>query len=345
QVFGINDIGIHDNFFDLGGHSLKAAQLFYLIERAYGRHLPLSMLFQAPTIASLTSLLTQDQRASPWQFLVAMQLRESGLPIFMVPGVDGNVIWFAQLAKFLGQAHPVYGLQARGVDGKAEPFGSIQEMATHYVAEIRTCLPQGPYIIVGACIGGLVAYEIAQQLVKQGAVVTLIIINSWLPTSYSSYKHRYGFLTGLTVPLGILSKTMSAFGGFRHMPMKDWWLVVRRKIGTLLSLFRRPPHSDLGRRQRKRVERAMFQAAANYAVHRYPGHILTFVASQRIDPQDTRYAWRELADGGCQTVEVAARRTGDLVLSPHVEEISSHIRRYIAEYFLDKPIRPSDKAA
>lgn len=345
QVFGTNHIGIHDNFFDLGGHSLKATQLFYMIEQVYGRQLPLSTLFQAPTIAALTSFLAQGQSPSPWQFLVAMQPRESGLPMFLVPGVDGNVIWFAQLAKYLSHAHPVYGLQARGVDGKAEPFASIQEMAAQYITEIRTCHPQGPYVIVGGCVGGLVAYEIAQQLVKQGAVVILIIINSWLPTSYSSYKHKYGLLPGLTVPLGILLKTMSVFGELRHMPIKAWWSVVRRKIRTLLSLFRKPPESNPKVRQRKRVERSMFQAAANYAVLQYPGRILTFVASQRIDPQDTRYAWRELADGGCQTVEIAARYTGELVESPHVEKISSHICRYVAEYFSDTPISSRDKAA
>ena len=345
QVFGTNHIGIHDNFFDLGGHSLKATQLFYMIEQVYGRQLPLSTLFQAPTIAALTSFLAQGQSPSPWQFLVAMQPRESGLPMFLVPGVDGNVIWFAQLAKYLSHAHPVYGLQARGVDGKAEPFASIQEMAAQYITEIRTRHPQGPYVIVGGCVGGLVAYEIAQQLVKQGAVVVLIIINSWLPTSYSSYKHKYGLLAGLTVPLGILLKTMSVFGELRHMPIKARWSVVRRKIRTLLSLFRKPPESNSKVRQRKRVERSMFQAAANYAVLQYPGRILTFVASQRIDPQDTRYAWRELADGGCQTVEIAARYTGELVESPHVERISFHICRYVAEYFCDTPISSGDKAA
>ncbi|MBH0208204.1 MAG: hypothetical protein HP495_06755 [Nitrospira sp.] len=138
---------------------------------------------------------------------------------------------------------------------------------------------------------------------------------------------------------------MSVFSELRHMPIKARWSVVRRKITTLLSLFRKPPESNQKVRQRKRVERSMFQAAANYAVLQYPGRILTFVASQRIDPQDTRYAWRELADGGCQTVEIAARYTGELVESPHVERISSHICRYVAEYFSDTPISSRDKAA
>ncbi len=345
QVFGVNNIGIHDNFFDLGGHSLKAAQLFHLIEQVYGRHLPLATLFQAPTIATLTSLLTQEQWVPPWQCLVAIQPSGSGIPIFLVPGVDGNVLWFAQLAKVLSQAHPVYGLQARGFDGKAEPFGSVPEMAQQYIAEIRACRPQGPYIIIGACVGGLVAYEMAQQLVKQGAAVTLIIMNSWLPASYSSYKHRYDLPTGLAFPLGILSMTLSAFGELRRMPMKDWAPVMQRKSGTFLSLFRKPPENELKRNLRKRIRRAMFRAAAGYTVLRYPGRILTIVASQQIDTQDTRYGWRELAGGGCETVEVTALHTADLLVPPHVEAVSSHIRRFIADNFQDTPVRPRNRAA
>ncbi|MGC4095734.1 MAG: amino acid adenylation domain-containing protein [Nitrospira sp.] len=112
QVFGINAIGIHDNFFDLGGHSLKAVHLFYLIEQVYGRHLPLTTLFQAPTIASLAALLSQEQSSSPWQSLVAMQVGGHTIPVFMVPGVGGNVLMFSRLARLLGQSYPVYGLQS-----------------------------------------------------------------------------------------------------------------------------------------------------------------------------------------------------------------------------------------
>ncbi len=89
----------------------------------------------------------------------------------------------------------------------------------------------------------------------------------------------------------------------------------------------------------------MFHAAARYTMRPYPGHILNIVASQRIETGDTRYVWRELAGGGCHTIDIAALRTADLVVSPHVEEVSSHIRRYIAERFQDTPVRPNDRAA
>ena len=102
QVLGVPQIGIHDNFFDLGGHSLKAAQLFFLLEQVYGRHLPLATLFQAPTIAELASVLSREQWVPPWQSLVAIQPSGTATPMFMVPGVGGNVLIFAKLARLLG---------------------------------------------------------------------------------------------------------------------------------------------------------------------------------------------------------------------------------------------------
>lgn len=345
QVFGIEKLGIHDNFFDLGGHSLKAAQLFYLIEQVYGRHLPLSTLFQAPTIAGLTSVLTQEQGISPWQSLVAMQLNSSATPVFLVSAAGGGVLWFAQLARILGQAHPVYGLQARGYDGKTEPYDSVPEMARHYIAEIRSRVPNGPYIIIGVCTGGLAAYEMAQQLVEQNEVVTLVVLNSWQPTSYSSYKYSYDLPTIWAAPLDFLSITMSALAELRHLPMKDWCQVLRRNGQLFLSRLRRAPENEPGHRQLNHMRLAMFRAAARYTIRPYPGHILNIVASERIMEQDTRLDWSELAGGGCQTVKIATRRTGDLVVSPHVEEVSAHIQRYIAEHSLGTPVRPNNKAA
>ncbi|MEK7761829.1 MAG: phosphopantetheine-binding protein, partial [Nitrospirota bacterium] len=117
QVLGVQEIGIHDNFFDLGGHSLKAAQLFYQLELVFGKQLPLATLFQAPTIAELAAVLTKASWVPPWQSLVAIQPSGTGVPLFMVPGVGGNVLVFAKLARILGTEQPLYGLQARGLDG------------------------------------------------------------------------------------------------------------------------------------------------------------------------------------------------------------------------------------
>ncbi len=251
----------------------------------------------------------------------------------------------AQLARLLGQEHPVYGLRARGSDGEVEPYDSVPEMAKHYISEIRSRFPNGPYVIIGICTGGLVAYEIAQQLTDQNQAVTLVVLNSWHPTSYSSYRYSYDLPPLLSAPLEFLSITMSALGELRRMPLKYWMQILRYNSNLLLSRLRRPPGSESEDRQFNHMRLAMFRAAACYTMRPYPGSILNFVASARIMEHDTRRVWSELANGGCRTVEIPARRTTDLVASPHVEGISSHILRLIAERHPYTPIRSDDRAA
>jgi len=333
QVLGVAKIGIHDNFFDLGGHSLTATQLFFLIEQVYGRHLPLATLFQAPTIAELASVLSREQWTPPWQSLVAIQPSGTAIPIFMVPGVGGNVLVFAQLARQLGSDQPFYGLQARGLDGKESPFTTVVEMARHYIAEIRTLRPRGPYILLGVCTGGLIAYEMAQQLFEQGEAVTLVVMDTWHPTSYRPHRHKWPMR--LWLPLFILWRTMGNISLLLRMPMKDWRPFVQRKRARLLSFLRSRTVEDelLVEFQGERVVQSTRRAVARYAVRKYPGHILNIVASKRNIAKtvvDTRYAWEELGGGGCKTVLVGATDSGLLLTPPHVEDVTAHLRAFLA---------------
>ncbi len=333
QVLGVAKIGIHDNFFDLGGHSLSAAQLFFLLEQVYGRHLPLATLFQAPTIAELASVLSREQWTPPWQSLVAIQPCGTAIPIFMVPGVGGNVLVFAQLAKLLGSDQPSYGLQARGLDGKESPFTSVVEMARHYIAEIRTLRPQGPYVLVGVCTGGLIAYEMAQQLIEQGEAITLALMDTWHPSSYRPHRHKWPMRFWL--PLFIFWRTMGNIHVLLRMPMNDWMPFVRRKRERLMSFLRSETTEDelLVEFQGERVAQSTRQAVARYTVHNYPGHILNIVASKRNMAQtvvDTRHVWAEFAGKGSQTVPVAATDSGLLLTSPHVGEVTAHLQAYLA---------------
>ena len=332
QVLKVPKIGVHDNFFDLGGHSLKAAQLFFLLEQVYGRHLPFATLFQAPTIAELASVLSREQWVPPWQSLVAIQPRGTAIPIFMVPGVGGNVLIFAQLARLLGPDQPFYGLQARGLDGKEVPFTSVLEMARHYIAEIRAIRPQGPYILVGICTGGLIAYEMAQQLFEQGEDVTLVVMDTWHPTSYRPHRHKWPMRIWL--PLFILWRTMGNIHVLLRLPMKDWRPFVQRKSERLMSFLQRRTTEDelFVEFQVERVTQSTRQAVARYAVHKYPGRILNIVTSKRnvvTTVIDTRYVWTELSGGGSQTVHVAAADSGLLLTSPHVEEVSGHLQAFL----------------
>lgn len=339
QVLGVAKIGVHDNFFDLGGHSLKAAQLFFLLEQVYGRQLPLATLFQAPTIAALASVLSREQWVPPWQSLVAIQPSGTAVPIFMVPGVGGNVLIFAQLARLLGQDQPFYGLQSRGLDGKETPFSSVPEMASHFVQEIQQRCPQGPYVIAGACTGGLIAYEVAQQLMAKGKAVTLLLLDTWHPSSYQ--HHRNTWPMKLWLPLFIACKVVEDVDELLHTPLKDWVSFLRQKGRRVLSVVQEgateKEHSMGDTReaqwQVERVTQATFYAVARYAVHAYPGRLLNIVASKRYVAEpalDTRCMWAALAGGESQTVDVGAADSGLLFSSPHVEEVSKHIQAFLA---------------
>ncbi|MEP6911124.1 MAG: amino acid adenylation domain-containing protein, partial [bacterium] len=149
-------IGIRDNFFELGGHSLMAVRLFAQIEKMFNRKLPLAILFQAPTIEGLATVL-QDESAEPWSSVVAIQPGGRRQPFFCVHAVGGNVLEYHDLARHLGPDQPFYGLQSQGLDGKNAPLNQIDEMATLYIKELRAVQPDGPYMIGGRSFGGVVA--------------------------------------------------------------------------------------------------------------------------------------------------------------------------------------------
>jgi thioesterase domain-containing protein/acyl carrier protein len=347
QVLEVPKIGIHDNFFDLGGHSLKAAQLFFLLEQVYGRRLPLATLFQAPTIAELASVLSREQWTPPWQSLIAIQPSGTAMPIFMVPGVGGNVLVFAQLARLLGLDQPFYGLQARGLDGKETPFTSVPEMARHYIAEIRTVRPHGPYVVLGICTGGLIAYEMAQQLREQGEDVTLAVMDTWHPTSYRS--HRYKWPIRLWLPIFMAWRTLGNIHVLLRIPIKDWKSFIQRKSESLMSFLRtRTTENELFVEfQVERVMQSTRQAVARYTVRKYPGRILNIVASKRNVAEtvtDTRNVWVELGAGGSETVHVAAADSGLLLTSPHVEDVTEHLQAFLAVDAQDETARDAARA-
>src|SRR5262249_30894375 len=176
KVLAIKPIGIKDNFFDLGGHSLLAVRLFEEIAKVTGKTLPLATLFQALTVEQLADLLRQEGWSALWSSLVAIQPHGSRPPFFFIHAVSGNVLHYRFLSHYLGQDQPFYGLQAQGLDGTQAPQTRIEDMAALYIKEIRTLQPEGPYFLGGGSSGGVIAFEMAQQLHAQGQQVALLVL-------------------------------------------------------------------------------------------------------------------------------------------------------------------------
>ncbi|TBR56740.1 non-ribosomal peptide synthetase [Westiellopsis prolifica IICB1] len=185
EVLGISPIGVTDNFFELGGHSLLAVRLMAKIEKFFGCKLSLFQLFQEATIEKLKSLLSQNiyssQNPSP---LVAIQPRGSKKPLFFVHPVGGNVFCYYELASSFGLDRPFYGLRSLGLDGECKPYTSIEDMASAYISAIRIIQPEGSYLLGGWSMGGVIAFEMATQLQKQGQKVGLLaLLDSHAPIS------------------------------------------------------------------------------------------------------------------------------------------------------------------
>ncbi|WJS84608.1 type I polyketide synthase [Paracoccus sp. TOH] len=193
ELLGIAQVGAADSFFDLGGHSLIAVRMFGQLRKAFGVDLPISTLFEAPTIAELAALV--EERAGPrelvspdnvrelpvsarprFRFLVDMGGRGEGTPFFMVAGMFGNIMNLRQLAQRLGPDRRFWGIQARGLLGEDKPHEDFTDAARDYIAELRQVQPTGPYLIGGFSGGGLTAYEMARQLRAAGEEVAMLVM-------------------------------------------------------------------------------------------------------------------------------------------------------------------------
>lgn len=198
SLLGIRQIGVQDNFFDLGGQSLLALRLAGAVRRDLGLHLPLAMLLEAPTIQELAAKFVASKGSSTedgddssstdsWRSLVPIQPRGGQRPLFCVHGMNGNVLNFREISNELGPDQPFYGLQARGLNEVDEPSDRIEEMASEYIRELRTIQPTGPYQLAGYSGGGLVAFDMARQLVSEGEEVALLAM---LDTFTPAYMHK-----------------------------------------------------------------------------------------------------------------------------------------------------------
>jgi non-ribosomal peptide synthetase component F/thioesterase domain-containing protein/acyl carrier protein len=354
ELLPTRPVGVADNFFDIGGHSLLAARLLSRVEEEFGRPLPLASLLRGATIEDLAVLLREQPDARPWNPLVPIQPAGAGRPFFCVHPGGGIVYCYQELARRLGTDQPFYGLQASGLDAGTEPFDRIEPMAARYIAAVRAVQPAGPYRLGGWSLGGLVAYEMACQLRAQGEEVSELVIfdTPAPPPARPEIPPRVRALAGEIAALELFGP---AAGGD---PLDDavvvaeyasdvvpggWGVLPRlvRQLGRLDPDERRRLflkefnldqvyHQDVGPGRMNRllkVIRAHVVAGVRYTPRPYPGRVTLFRCSSGLAAwfRSETLGWDALARRGVTTHTVATDHDS-LLGAAGVETIAGVLR-------------------
>ncbi|HYF17977.1 MAG TPA: SDR family oxidoreductase [Ramlibacter sp.] len=349
ELLGVDEVGRDDDFFALGGHSLAAVRLFARIRKQWNVDLPLATLFQGSTLAGLSALVAQagnldttmpgappaPPSAAPasnviqlpraWSPLVAIcRGAPERRPLFCVHGAGGNVLNFKVISDRLGPQQPFYGLQAQGVDGRLPPLKTVEEMATQYVEAIKTVDATGPYRLAGYSAGGVIAYEMAQQLRREGKQVeTIIMIDTLQPVAANR-------------PVPLLQKIWLR----RHWTL-DFWLdwPERRRKGREMQRQYQVALEKLARGEPLTPELVDFHlfrnftdAQSRYQPEPYDGEVVLL----RAQLAETLYlyagptlGWDEYVTGDIRTTRIGGSHF-TMMAEPGVSEVIEAFRRELA---------------
>ena len=302
SALGVEQVGVYDNFFDLGGHSLIAVQVMGQLEKQTGQRLPLASLFTHSTVAALALLLQPSAaRLITWDSLVPIKPTGSKTPLYLVHGGGLNVLLFSALARNLDTEQPVYGLQAKGLDGVEEPLRRLEDMAAHYLAAIRAQNPHGPYALAGYSFGGLIAFEMARQLLAQGQQVRLLAM---FDTYADQSNHRAPRVVRLTQNATYtLKQTLFTLKLLLQAPRRTLTyhqLLLGQKLAHLAHRlgFNQGYQPAWGYPQR--IDELNAEAVRHYVLQPIPVAVELFRASTRTFymPDAEYLGWRSFAQGG-----------------------------------------------
>jgi thioesterase domain-containing protein len=296
----------------------------------------MASLLRASTVERMAELLGAGEGTEVWSSLVAIQPHGRRPPLFCVHAAGGHVLFYRDLAARLGPDQPVFGLQAQGLDGTGRRHARIEDMAADYVREIRSIRPRGPYYLAGSSFGGLVAYEMAQQLTGQGDEVALLALFDAYGEGYPKYLpqtmwwHRAAY--------GLELRVRHHWGSLVMLPRDQRWpyvaakwrqgaravgnaiLRVRRGLGRKACAVLGRPFNEAGPLEAK-------QLRERYVLKPYGGRITLFRASvqPRGTYRDESLGWAALAQGGLDVHEVPGNH-GAIVVEPRVRFLVEKLR-------------------
>lgn len=337
EVLHIDQIGIHADFFELGGSSLIAIGLAAKLRERLNTELSVQEFLNAPTIAELAALIdpgstsTQDTNgtATPTKPSLPPSLVKikngTGTPLFMVHPIDGHVFIYRTLAQSLSTNRPVYAFQAPGIEGETEPITQIEAMASYYINTLKAVQPAGPYLLGGFSFGGMVAFEMAQQLQAQAQTVDMLFLIDTPPVGQSMFNHEdnaslLSFIADNLLQLNGNAMSTSELQGLSFQEQLGQ-IAERTKHGQLVGL------ETVQLQHIVNIVKVNNQAMLNYTPQPYAGRLLYFRAQEPWHEGangQAEYFWMHLANGGVEIMPIPGNHF-TMNQDPNVQTIAKRL--------------------
>jgi amino acid adenylation domain-containing protein len=313
---GIQKIGVRDDFFTLGGDSLRAAEILAGMEKSFGVTLPLAFLLENRTIEQMAVRLQREDMHLPIQRLIAIQPNGSRPPLFLFPGHFGDTFYFRFLSQHLGPDQPVHGIELVSPGGDTISTLDLVETARRCVDEIRTLQTHGPYYLAGHSFGGLLAYEIAQQLNIAGEKVPFLGL---FDTTAPGYRARAPWPERIRIHLRNL----------RDLNRQERWRYLRERFRNILikssgnqvvrSTFARLKLLPQDVSARNRI------ASRVYEPKPYPGELTVFRSLERAEYKrdDPTEGWKRYTER-VRMIDVPGDHA-TLLREPHVAVLAQEL--------------------
>ncbi|MBZ4400291.1 type I polyketide synthase [Myxococcus sp. AS-1-15] len=327
-TFHLDNIGIHDDFFALGGDSLLALRLSARIQERLGAKLPLKAVLEASTVARLAERISGARptpKTSPDCVVQLQTGTSSKAPLFFVHAAGGQVLFYRELARQLAPDRSVYGFSAVGLESDEPCLTTVEQMAAHYVAALRVIRPTGPYLLIGASLGGTIVYEMARRLSAEGEAVPLCALLDTPPPG--------SFSTELADRISLLAFR----AGEMFDPAAKWPedLPVEEQFRRLQEEAERqglaPPFATVeDARRQLDVLRANSRALSLYTPPRWEGGEVQYFRARRPPPgfpPHPELGWLDL--GAATRVDITPGDHYTMLQAPHVEVLGAKLARLL----------------